>query len=126
MARITFEKVVNMQNIKNAWMIVKSKGSAGGVDEVSLAEYEKSLHKNFNKLLQDLKHMKWKPQPQLNGLLDEDTKKMLASHILVRLNKYEKYRGEERNMLDIIDFQVKEIVDAMTDRSIYKPYLAKW
>ena len=51
---------------------------------------------------------------------------MLASHILVRLNKYEKYRGEERNMLDIIDFQVKEIVDAMTDRSIYKPYLAKW
>lgn len=66
MARITFEKVVNMQNIKNAWMIVKSKGSAGGVDEVSLAEYEKSLHKNFNKLLQDLKQKKWKPQPYLN------------------------------------------------------------
>ena len=62
-----------------------------------------------------------------DGLLDDDTKKLLAKGILDRLNRYENYRGEEITMDQIIKKQAKEIATYITEENkVYKPYVAKW
>ena len=60
------------------------------------------------------------------GLLDDDTRKLLAKSVLERLNRYEKYRGEEMTMEQIIRRQAKEIADWVDADKNYKPYIAKW
>ena len=59
--------------------------------------------------------------------LDESTKKILTQNVLERLNRYEKYRGEEIQFMEIIRRQVREIAVFISGERInYKPYIAKW
>ena len=60
------------------------------------------------------------------GLLDNDTRRLLAKSILERLQRYEKYRGEEIKMEEIIRRQAKEIAAWIENGKNYKPYTAKW
>lgn len=60
------------------------------------------------------------------GLLDDNTRKLLAKSVLERLNRYEKYRGEEITMKQIIRSQAKEIAEWIDSEKHYKPYIAKW
>lgn len=60
------------------------------------------------------------------GLLDDNTRKLLAKSVLERLNRYEKYRGEETTLQQIIRRQAKEIADWVDAEKHYKPYIAKW
>ena len=60
------------------------------------------------------------------GLLSDDTRKLLAKSVLERLNRYERYRGEEMTMEQIIRRQAKEIADFIETGKHYKPYIAKW
>lgn len=60
------------------------------------------------------------------GLLDDDSRKLLAKSVLERLNRYEKYRNEELTMEQIIRSQAKEIADWIDTGKHYKPYIAKW
>ena len=60
------------------------------------------------------------------GLLDNDTRRLLAKSILERLNRYEKYRGEEITMEEIIRRQAKEIAAWIETGKNYKPYIFKW
>ena len=60
------------------------------------------------------------------GLLDDNTRKQLAKSILERLNRYEKYRGEEMTMNQIIRRQAREIADMIETGKHYKPYIARW
>ena len=48
-----------------AWSTVKAKGSAGGVDGVSIQEFEKEKRKEIAKLAEELKAGTWKPQPYM-------------------------------------------------------------
>lgn len=59
-------------------------------------------------------------------LLSESTKQNLLQNLLERLNRYEKYRGEERKFCRIIQLQAKEIAAYVDEGSNYKPYIAKW
>lgn len=61
-----------------------------------------------------------------NGLLDSETRKQLSKAILDRLNRYEKYRGEEITLGDIICKQMADIARYIEDDIKYKPYIAKW
>lgn len=62
-----------------------------------------------------------------NGMLDDETKKLLATSVLERLNRYETYRGDEITMEQIINRQTKEIATFILEVSTpYKPYIAKW
>lgn len=61
-----------------------------------------------------------------DGKLDDETKKKLTHKILERLNKKEKYRGEMRSFVDIINAQFNELISAMTKNTTFRPYLAKW
>lgn len=60
------------------------------------------------------------------GLLDEPTKKILIKSILERLNRYEKYRGDEITMEQIIHRQALEMAAWIDTGKKYKPYIAKW
>ncbi len=60
------------------------------------------------------------------GRLEEHTRSLLAKNIYERLNRYEKYRGKECRFMDIIDLQVKEILDYIDSDITYRPYIAKW
>ena len=48
-----------------AWNMVKAKGSAGGVDGVSIAEFEKEKRKQILLLTEELRSGTWKPQPYM-------------------------------------------------------------
>ena len=48
-----------------AWGNVKTKGSAGGIDGVSILEFEKEKRKEILKLAEELKAGAWKPQPYM-------------------------------------------------------------
>lgn len=48
-----------------AWNTVKAKGSAGGIDGVSILEFEKEKRKEILKLTEELKAGTWKPQPYM-------------------------------------------------------------
>ena len=67
------------------------------------------------------------PLKMNKNLMSEPTKKLLTQNILERLNRYEKYRGEEIQFNEIIRRQVREIAAFISGESkIYKPYIAKW
>ena len=61
-----------------------------------------------------------------NGLLEDKTKKLLIQNILERLNRYEKYRGIETTLEQIIREQAHEIAAWIDGGKKYKPYIAKW
>lgn len=48
-----------------AWGTVKAKGSAGGIDGISILEFEKEKRKEIPKLAEELKAGTWKPQPYM-------------------------------------------------------------
>lgn len=51
--------------LQAAWKQVKGKNSTGGIDGVSLAEFERNLYQNLQSIADDLKNGSWKPQPYL-------------------------------------------------------------
>ena len=52
-----------------AWNTVKAKGAGGGVDGVSVLEFEKEKRKQIPKLAEELRNGTWKPQPYLEKLV---------------------------------------------------------
>lgn len=69
---------------------------------------------------------KKEPLALKDGLLDSNTKKLLVQNLAERINRYERYRGTECRLCDIIRFQVKEIAEYIDSGTKYKPYIAKW
>jgi len=61
-----------------------------------------------------------------DGLLDDDTKKKLTSHIMERLNRYESYRGESRTLNTIIDLQASDLAESIESGKLFRAYSAKW
>ena len=52
-------------SLYNAWNIVKAKGAAGGIDGISIQEFEKEKRKEIPLLAEELKNGTWKPYPYL-------------------------------------------------------------
>ncbi len=69
---------------------------------------------------------KKEPLEMEKDLLSEETKVLLVQNILERINRYEKYRGEEVKFADILIRQAKEMAEYITEDKVYKPYIAKW
>lgn len=60
-----FEKLCSERTIMNAWKQVKTKGSTGGVDGISLSVFENNLENNIREILDTLRAGKWSPLPYL-------------------------------------------------------------
>lgn len=61
-----------------------------------------------------------------NGLLTDDTRKLLVKSIMERLARYEKFQGVEMKMEQIILCQAKLLAKAFNGTEKFKPYVAKW
>ena len=51
-----YQQLLDANMLLKAWKLVKAKGSVGGVDGVSLSEFEQNLHRNLHQLADDLKN----------------------------------------------------------------------
>lgn len=69
---------------------------------------------------------KGEPLSMKDGLLDEQTKSLLVSNIVERMNRYEKYRSKEMHFFDIFHEQAKEVAEYILNDQTYRPYIAKW
>lgn len=69
---------------------------------------------------------KGEPLKSENGMLAEETKKLLIQNMMERLQKRENYRGEKISLDTIIWRQCSEIADFFEKEAKYKPYKAKW
>jgi len=58
-----FEKVVSLSTLLDAWKLVHAKGSAGGLDGISIEDFQKDLSRNLDKLSSDLKSGRYAPEP---------------------------------------------------------------
>lgn len=65
MNNTVFDKLCQNQTLLNAWKIVKRKGSSGGIDGLSIKEFDENLGSNLAMLKQELKTKIWKPEPYL-------------------------------------------------------------
>ena len=61
-----------------------------------------------------------------DGLLTDETKKLLIKNLTERMYKREKYRGESLPFESIIRRQAKEIAEYYEDGKRYRPYKSKW
>ena len=52
-------------SLYNAWNIVKEKGAMGGIDGVTIQEFEKDKRRQITKLAEELTNKTWKPYPYL-------------------------------------------------------------
>lgn len=57
------DKVWNWRNLNEAWAKVKSNKGAGGIDEVSIAEFERNREQNLNEIQRLLRQDRYKPNP---------------------------------------------------------------
>lgn len=60
-----FTNLCSIQTLNLAWITIKEKGSAGGVDGMSIDDFVKVKHKEILRLSEELKAGTWKPQPYL-------------------------------------------------------------
>lgn len=61
-----------------------------------------------------------------NGLLTDKTRQLLVKSVMERLARYEKYKGEDMKMEQIILRQAKLLARAFDGKEKFKPYVAKW
>lgn len=57
------DKVWNWRNLNEAWSKVKQNKGAGGIDEVSIAQFERNLEQNLNEIQRLLRQDRYKPNP---------------------------------------------------------------
>lgn len=60
-----FDQLCTEQGLLDAWRLVKSKNAAGGIDGISVTQYEKDIGRNITSLAEELRNHKWSPFPYL-------------------------------------------------------------
>ncbi len=58
-----FNRVCSLPVMMEAWKPIKAKGSAGGLDRVSVEDFQKDLSRNLERLTADLRSGRYAPEP---------------------------------------------------------------
>lgn len=58
-----FEKILNIQNLRTAFALVKKNKGAPGIDGITIQKYEQNLEKELNQLKEEVKSWSYKPTP---------------------------------------------------------------
>ncbi len=61
-----------------------------------------------------------------DGLLDEETRKLIGQKILERLTSIEPFRGERFQIRSIIQMQARSLVSFLRGKSKYRPFSFRW
>ena len=67
-----FERLCRYPHLADAWQKVKTAGSAGGIDQVTVHQFEKTAQKELNRLCADLKDGSYVSQPYKAGSIPKD------------------------------------------------------
>lgn len=67
-----FDTLCEETTLYNAWSIVKEKGAMGGIDGVTIQEFDKDKRRQIPKLIEELKQKTWKPYPYLEIEITKD------------------------------------------------------
>ena len=67
-----FATLCQETTLYNAWNIVREKGAAGGIDGVSILEFDKDKRKQIPRLAEELTSKTWKPLPYLEIEIAKD------------------------------------------------------
>lgn len=65
------DKVYDLRNLNEAWKAVKRNKGAAGVDQMSVARFEKNLERNLDRLHQQLRDGMYKPPPVRRVYIDK-------------------------------------------------------
>ena len=65
MKQTLFEQLCTEKSLMAAWLQIKKKGSAGGIDGKTIQDVDEKLKDCLQEILQELKSKTWKPQPYL-------------------------------------------------------------
>ena len=67
-----FATLCQETTLYNAWNVVKEKGAAGGIDGITIQEFEKDKRRHIPKLAEELANKTWKPYPYLEIEIAKD------------------------------------------------------
>lgn len=62
---VMFDELCKEKTLFQAWKVIKTKGSAGGIDGKSIAEMDNDIGSHIKELQEELISGKWNPQPYL-------------------------------------------------------------
>lgn len=65
MSTTLFHRLCQEQTLLAAWQLVKSKNAAGGLDGVSVAQYNENIGNHLADIITELRQGSWTPQPYL-------------------------------------------------------------
>jgi retron-type reverse transcriptase len=82
-----FNTICKEDTLYDAWNAIKSKGSAGGVDGMSIEEFNKDKINQIKQLKEELQEGEWKPQPYLQITIPK-TKDPSEKRVLFLPNSY--------------------------------------
>jgi len=60
-----FNTLCQETTLYNAWNIVKEKGAMGGIDGVTIQEFERDKRRLISRIVEELTNKTWKPYPYL-------------------------------------------------------------
>lgn len=101
-----FNKLCSLNCLYSAWTNVKAKNTAGGIDGLSVLDFDDNLSQNMKTLLTDLENHKWVPQPYL--------------HIEIKKNETEK---RKLGLLSIRDKIVQQAIRGLIEPRFEKLFL---
>lgn len=58
-----FEKIYEIQNLKEAWKSIRSKRPAPGIDRIKVNDFQKKLDENLHNLSREIQAEKYRPMP---------------------------------------------------------------
>lgn len=99
-----FQFLCQDSTLQAAWRQVKGKNSAGGIDGISLAEFEKDLYQQIQTLALELKNRKWKPQPYLQMEVPKKNKKEMRKLGLLSVRD------------KVVQYTIKQLVEPRAER----------
>ncbi len=69
-----YKEVWRTENLLSAWLKIKEKGSAGGIDKVTIESFEAVLDRNLKELAEQLSSYHYIPEPYQEIKIPKDDK----------------------------------------------------
>lgn len=63
MKKPSLQNLADIKLLTTAWQSIQSRGTTGGIDQVSIEDYAKKWQQNLKRLSEQLLSHVWKPQP---------------------------------------------------------------
>ncbi|MBI4377971.1 MAG: hypothetical protein HY578_02620 [Nitrospinae bacterium] len=98
-----YKEVCRIENLLSAWAKVKEKGSAGGIDRVTIESFEAELGKNMKELSEQLLSYHYIPEPYQEIKIPKDDSEFRSLSLPTIRDK-------------IVQQAVKDIIEPMLDK----------